>query len=130
MLPSEVKMKSYRGFRYDIFEGWRKMPEVTIDGDGYTIVFSRLSERTIDDFCDALNGYFNIWTKFRIDYTDDKGTLSITFRKPTDADKLYNMLSNIEPITFEHEGTIPAVDIARTKVETLIRSCRLTTCIS
>ncbi len=120
MLPSEVKMKSYRGYRHNVFEGWQKMPEATIIGEGYTVEFSRLSERTIDMFCDALNGWENIWTKFCCEYTDDKGKLSITVRKPEDADKLFNMLADITPLEFEHEESLSAVDIARTKMETVI----------
>ena len=120
MLPSEVKMKSYRGYRHSIFEGWQKLPEATIIGEGYTVEFSRLSESTIDMMCDALNGWFNIWTKFCCDFTDTKGKLSIIFRKPEDADKLYNLLSEIAPLEFEHEGTLSAADVARSKLETLI----------
>ena len=120
MLPSEVTMKSYRGYRHDIFEGWRKMPEATIVGEGYTVDFSRLSESTIDMMCDALNGWYSIWTKFCCELTDSKGKLSIIFRKPEDADKLYNLLSDITPLEFEHEGTLSAADVARSKIETLI----------
>ena len=120
MLPSEIKMRSYRGYHRDVFEGWRKLEEATIKGEGYTIMFSRLAERTIDMFCDALNGWYSVWTKFRCEYVDDQGKLSITVRKPEDADKLYRMLSDIQPITFEHEGTTPAVDLARARMQTLI----------
>ena len=120
MLPSEVTMKSYRGYHRDIFTGWRKMPEATIIGEGYTIEFSRLLESTIDMMCDALNGWYNIWTKFCCDFTDSKGKMSIIFRKPEDADKLYNLLSDIAPLEFEHEGTLSAADVARSKLETLI----------
>ena len=120
MLPSEVKMESYRGYRHDIYEGWKKMPESVIVGEGYTVEFSRLSERTIDMFCDALNGWHNVWTKFNLEYTDSKGKLSITVRKPEDADKLFNLMIDIKAIEFEHEGITPAVDVARTKMETLI----------
>ena len=124
MLPSEIKIRSYRGYHRDVFEGWRKMPEATIVGEGYSIEFSRLSERTIDVMCDALNGWFNVWSKFRCEYVDDKGKLSITVRKPEDADKLYRMLSDIQPIIFEHEGTTPAVDVARTRMQTIIDMIR------
>ncbi len=120
MLPSEVTMKSYRGYHQDVFEGWKKLGEATIEGEGYTVMFSRLAERTIDMFCDALNGWYTVWTKFRCEYVDQKGKLFITVRKPEDADKLYQMLSDIQPVTFEHEGTTSAVDTARTKMETLI----------
>ena len=120
MLPSEVKMKSYRGYHRDVFTGWQKMPEATIIGEGYIVEFSRLSERTIDPMCDALNGWYALWTKFCCEYTDSKGKLSIIFRKPEDADKLYQMLSDIQPITFEHEGTTPAVDVARTRMQSII----------
>ena len=120
MLPSEIKMRSYRGYHRDVFEGWRKLPEATIEGKGYTVTFLRLSERTIDMFCDALNGWYNVWTKFCCEYKDSEGTLSITVRKPEDADKLFNLLIDIKPIEFEHEGITPAVDVARTKMETLI----------
>ena len=120
MLPSEVKMKSYRGYRHNVYEGWKKLDDATISGEGYTVEFFRLSERTIDMMCDALNGCYNVWTKFCCEYKDSKGTLSITVRKPEDADKLFNLLIGIKPIEFEHEGITPAVDVARTKMETLI----------
>ena len=124
MLPSEIKMKSYRGYHRDVFEGWDKMPEATIIGEEYIVEFSRLSERTIDIMCDALNGWYNVWTKFRCEYKDRKGTLSITVRKPEDADKLYVLMDGIEPITFEHEGTTTAAEIARMRMEAVIELIR------
>ena len=120
MLPSEVKMPSYRSYFYNVFEGWKKIPEVSIVGEGYKVEFYRYSERTIDEMCDALNGWFNVWTKVRCEYSDDKGKLSITVRKPEEADKLFNLLINIQPLEFEHEETTPAVDVARGKMQTLI----------
>ena len=120
MVPSEIKMKSYRGYHRDVFEGWKKLNEATIDGEGYTVSFFRLSESTIDEMCDALNGWFNIWTKFRCEYKDEQGTLSITVRKPEDADKLFNIMVSVEPIEFEHEDRLSAVDVARSKMESLI----------
>lgn len=120
MLPSEVTMRSYRGYRHNVFEGWKKLDDTTIIGEGYTVEFFRLSESTIDMMCDALNGWYNIWSKFRCEYVDDQGKLSITVRKPEDADKLYRMLSDIQSITFEHEGTTPAVEVARTRMHTII----------
>lgn len=121
MLPSEVTMRSYRGYRHNVFEGWKKLDDTTIIGEGYTVEFFRLSESTIDMMCDALNGWYNIWTKFLCEYSDSKGKLSIIFRKPDDADKLYNLLSDIAPLEFEHEGTLSAADVARSKLETLIK---------
>ena len=112
MLPSEIKMRSYRGYHRDVFEGWRKLAAATIEGEGYTITFSRLGERTIDMFCDALNGWYTVWTKFRCEYVDKQGTLSITVRKPEDADKLFNIMVSVEPIEFEHEDRLSAVDAA------------------
>ncbi len=120
MLPSEVKMKSYRGYRHNVPDGWKKLEEATINADTYKVEFFRLCERTIDPMCDALNGYYSTWTKFLCEYADEHGKLSIIVRKPEDADKLYRMLTDIQPVTFEYEGTIPAVDVARTKMETLI----------
>lgn len=120
MLPSEVKMKSYRGCHRDVFTGWQKMPEATIIGEGYIVEFSRLFERTIDPMCDALNGWYALWTKFCCEYTDSKGKLSIIFRKPEDADKLYSMLADVTPLEFEYEDTLSAADVARSKIETLI----------
>ena len=120
MLPSEIKMKSYCGYRRNVFEGWKKLDDATIVGKEYTVSFFRLSERTIDMMCDALNGWFNNWTKFRCEYTDKQGTLSITVRKTEDADRLFNMLTDIRPVEFEHEEIMPAADVARTKMETLI----------
>ena len=120
MFPSEVKIKSNYGYRYNVFEGWKKLLEAAIYGDGYTVEFYRLSERTIDRNCDALNGWYNIWTKFLCEYSDSKGRLSITVRKSEDADRLFRMLSDIEPVEFEHEGIIPGCEVARTRMETLI----------
>ena len=124
MFPSEITMKSYRGYRNDIFEGWKKLDDATIAGEGYIVEFFRLSERTIDMMCDALNGWYGIWTKFRCEYTDSKGTLSITVRKPEDADKLFILLDGITPVEFEHEDPMPAVDVARTKLEAVIEMIR------
>ena len=120
MLPSQIKMNSYRGYRHNVPDGWKKLEDATIIADDYTVEFYRLSERTIDWMCDALNAYYSVWTKFLCEYSDRQGTLSITVRKPEDADKLYKMLVDIEPIVFEHEGNISAVDVARTKMQTLI----------
>ncbi len=124
MLPSEIKMKSYTGYHNDVFEGWKKLDDATIVGEGYRIEFFRLSERTIDMMCDALNGWHNIWTKFCCEYTDSKGKLSITVSKPEDADKLFRMLEDVKPVEFEHEDPMPAVSVARTKLETLIELIR------
>ncbi len=124
MLPSEVKMECSRGYRNEIYEGWKKLNAATILGEEYKIDFYRLSERTIELFCDALNGWYNVWTKFRCEYSDRKGKLVIIVRKPEDADKLFRILSDITPITFEHEGTMSAVDVARNKMETLINLIR------
>ena len=104
MLPSEVKMTTYHGYRSEIITGWHTMLDATITGEGYTVEFSRLSERTIDMFCDALNGWYSLWTKFKCEYTDSEGKLSIIVRKPEDADKLYNLLSCITPVEFPSSG--------------------------
>ena len=124
MLPSEITLKSFRGYRNNIFEGWKKLDEATIAGEGYTVEFHRLSECTIDMTCDALNGWRNTWTKFCCEYKDNQGTLSISVWKPEDADRLYTIMKGIKPIEFEHEGTTPAVDVARTKMETMINIIR------
>ncbi len=102
MLPSEIKLKSYYGYHRNIFEGWQKLPDATITAEGYTVEFSRLSERTIDRMCDALNGWYNIWTKFCCEYTDGKGTLSITVRKPEAAPPLHPTiyLSSLSELIF------------------------------
>ncbi len=113
MFPSAITLNSYYGYYDEIFAGWKKLDEATIKGDGYTVDFYRLSERTIDPMCDALNGWENIWTKFRCEYKDQKGTIAITVHKPEDADKLFNML-------FENERGEIAVDTARTKLEKLV----------
>ena len=119
-LPSEIKMKSCSGYRKNVYEGWKKLDAATIAGEGYKVEFFRLSERTIDRMCDALNGWYNIWTKFRCEYEDSKGTLSITVRKPEDADKISKAMTDLQPVTFEHEGTLSATAVARIKMESLI----------
>lgn len=120
MLPSAIEMKGSSGYRKNVFEGWKKLDEATITGDGYKVEFFRLSERTIDRMCDALNGWYNVWTKFRCEYEDAKGSLSITVRKPEDADKISRAMTNLHPVTFEHEGTMAVADVARTKLESII----------
>jgi hypothetical protein len=103
-----------------VFEGWKKLEGATIEGEGYKVEFSRLSERTIDRMCDSLNGYYNIWTKFLCEYSDAKGQLSIAVRKPEEADKIFKAMSDIQPLTFEHEGTMSPAEVARTRFETII----------
>ena len=120
MLPSEIRTKSYTGYRNDVFAGWMKLDDATIIGDGYKVEFYRLSERTIDIMCDALNGWYNVWTKFRCEYTDSKGTLSVTLHNPEDADKLFTILENVKPLVFEHEGTVCSACVARSKMGAII----------
>ena len=120
MLPSAIEMKGSSGYRKNVFEGWKKLDEATITGEGYKVEFFRLSERTIDRMCDALNGWYNVWTKFRCEYTDSKGVLSITVSKPEDADKISRAMTDLQPVTFEHEGTTAVANVARTKIEALI----------
>ena len=119
-IPSSIKLKAFSGYRKNIFEGWKKLEDSTIAGEGYKVEFYRLSERTIDRMCDALNGWYNVWTKFRCDYEDTKGTLSIVVRKPEEADKIFKIMSDIQPLSFEHEGTISVPDVARLKMESII----------
>ena len=57
-LPSAIEMKSCSGYRKNVFEGWKKLDEATISGEGYKVEFFRLSEKTIDRMCDALNGWY------------------------------------------------------------------------
>ena len=119
-LPSAIEMKSCSGYRKNVFEGWKKLDDATITGEGYKVEFFRLSEKTIDRMCDALNGWYNVWTKFRCDFQDAKGTLTITVRQPEEADKISIAMSDLQPVTFEHEGALSAADIARIKMESLI----------
>lgn len=119
-LPSEIKMKSCSGYRKNVFEGWKKLDAATITGNGYKVEFFRLSERTIDRMCDALNGWYNVWTKFRCDYSDSKGTLSIIVRKPEEADRLFRAMTDLQPVVFENEDTLSVADVARIKMESII----------
>ena len=119
-MPSAIKLKSYSGYRKNVFEGWMKLDDATIVGEGYKVEFFRLSERTIDRMCDALNGWHNIWTKFRCEYTDAKGKLSITVRNPDEADKIFKAMSCLQPVSFEHEDTLAVADVARIKLESII----------
>ena len=118
--PSAIKLKAFSGYRKNIFEGWKRLDEATITGEGYKVEFYRLSERTIDRMCDALNGWYNVWTKFRCEYEDAKGTLTVTIRKPEDADKIFKIMADIQPVSFEHEGTLSIANVARIKMESLI----------
>ena len=120
MIPSSIKLKAFSGYRKNIFEGWKKLEDSTIAGKGYKVEFYRLSERTIDRMCDALNGWYNVWTKFRCDYEDEKGSLSIVVREPEEADKIFKIMSDIQPLSFEHEGTLSVPDVARIKMESII----------
>ncbi len=119
-LPSAIEMKSYSGYRKNVFEGWKKLDEATISGEGYKVEFFRLSEKTIDRMCDALNGWYNVWTKFRCDFQDAKGTLTITVRQPEEADKISRAMCNLQSVVFEHEDSLSVADVARTKMESLI----------
>ncbi len=119
-LPSEVKLKTYSGYHENVFEGWKKLDDATIRGDGYKVEFSRLSVRKIDQMCDALNGWYNIWTKFLCEYTDAKGTLSVVVQKAEEADKLSKLMTDLKPIRFEHEDPLSEAEVARIKLESLI----------
>ena len=110
----------FQTFLFFLLSITSSLPNHRIIGEGYKVEFYRLSERTIDRMCDALNGWYNVWTKFRCDYEDEKGTLSIVVCKPEEADKILKIMSDIQPLSFEREGTLSVPDVARIKMESII----------
>ena len=121
MKPSEIKLKSSGGYYSQVTVGWEKLEDADIHGKGYKVEFYRLSCRTIDPNCDALNGWHNVWADFCCVYEDEKGKLYINVRKSEDADKIYKIMSDVEASVFEHEDILTAAEVARTKMEAIIR---------
>lgn len=119
--PSEVRTPGTSGFMRDVREGWKDLKAATIEGDGFKVEFSRYADRTIDPMCDALNGWYYSWRNdFECKYTDAQGELTLRTYKPEEADRLFDIMTNIEPVTFEHEGSLTAAEVARAGMEALI----------
>ena len=120
--PSEVRTPSTDGFMRHTQDGWKPLKASTIEGDGFKVEFSRYAERTIDPMCDALNGWYYAWQNdFECKYTDKNGELTLRTRKPEEADRLFDIMTNVQPVTFEHEGTMTAAEVARAGMEALIQ---------
>lgn len=90
--PSEVPLISSSGYYKEVFEGWRKLESSSIKGDGFTVLFERYGERTIDRMCDALNGWYTMWTKYRITFSDKKGKIAVVTKTNENADKIFSMV--------------------------------------
>jgi hypothetical protein len=120
--PSEIRTPSADGFSRHMSEGWKPLKDATIEGDGYKVEFSRYADKTIDPMCDALNGWHYAWQNdFNCTYTDSKGKLELRLDKPEDADRLFDIMTNIQPVTFEHEGSMTATEVARAGMEAMIQ---------
>ena len=120
--PSEVRTPSTDGFMHHTQDGWKPLKASTIEDDGFKVEFSRYAERTIDPMCDALNGWHYAWQNdFECKYTDKNGELTLRTQKPEEADRLFDIMTNVQPVTFEHEGTMAAAEVARAGMQALIQ---------
>ena len=109
--PSEITYRTHTGYRKHLPTGWVNFPEATIHGDGYDIKFYRLSEVTCDRNNDALNGYRNVWTKFRASLIVNGTEINnIVIKTVEDADKLFTIFGKAKTTVDESEGTITALE--------------------
>ena len=114
--PSEIRTPSADGFSRHMSEGWKPLKDATIEGDGYKVEFSRYADKTIDTMCDALNGWYYIWRDdFNCTYTSGKSKLELRLDKPEDADRLFDIMTDTQPIPFEHEDSMTPAEVARNK---------------
>lgn len=107
-------------YRKDCFTGWKKMESSSFSRDGFSVVFECYGEADIEMFCDALNGWFTKWTKYKITYKDKKGEISITVKKISDADKLFDLVNKASAGHLEHEEVWTAADTARGCLESIV----------
>lgn len=99
-------------FRKNIKEGWTKND--TIIGDGFTINTYRYAEATIDPNCDALNGWYTTFTKFKFELIVGNDKDVIIVNRKADADKLYTIFDKITETNFGAEGYTTASENAIT----------------
>ncbi len=118
--PSAIIIATIYTFFKNALNGWVKLNDATINGDGFKVEFYRLFERTIDRNCDALNGWHSIkTTKFLCELTIGDTTKSLVVNTEKDADKLFEIFSKIEKQDFEEEGIMEASEVASTTFDTL-----------
>lgn len=118
--PSAIIIATIFGFFNDIINGWVKLNDATIIGEGFTVEFYRLFERTIDRNCDALNGWYSFkTTKFLMKLTIDGETKELMVTTENDADKLFEIFKSIETVDFGEDGIMTAKEIANTKFEAI-----------
>ena len=117
--PTEAYVPHGNGFYSGTPDGWVTLHDSTINGDGFSITFSRLVHRTIDRYCDALNGYYVEKTDlFDAEFTSDTYSERITCDGKS-ADKLYAIFSNIKPYDADDDDAVSAKDVAITSFRTL-----------
>lgn len=117
--PSMVPLPSYSGYRKNIFEGWRIIESSTIKREEYTVEFIRHSSKTIDDMCDALNGWYNVWDDYEIVFTDKIGKILYPTSKNDTADMIFEMVMQRTHRDPKDEGT-EAEDV-RTMFQNIVR---------
>ena len=117
--PSAIILATICTFYRNVFTGWKLLEDATINGDGFTVNFYRLGERTIDTNCDALNGWHTIWTKYLIELITKNGKREMVVSKGETADKLFNLFKNVGTINFDEEGEISAREHAEIAFDSL-----------
>lgn len=117
--PSAIILATIYTFFNKVFTGWKKLEDATIHGDGFTVNFYRLTERTIDHNCDALNGWRTVWTKYLVELITPYGKKTVTLNDGKTADKFFNILKNVTAFEWEGEGTVSASENAEITFDSL-----------
>ena len=105
--PSEAPIKGSSGLRKNVFTGWKHIESSTITRREFEVTFDCYGEPTIDMFCDALNGWYTTWTRWRATFSNGKETIQITTHKRDVIDRLFEIINAIGPDSdpeFSEEG--------------------------
>ena len=95
MKPSTINYPVRVGYRTKLPHGYVNF--ATINGDGFTVNFARISDVTCDRNNDALNGYYNVWGDFIFTLViNGKEVATLTCKNIESADKLFTMISEIK----------------------------------
>ena len=105
--PSAAPIKGSSGYHKNVFTGWKHIESSTITRREFEVTFDCYGEATIDTSCDALNGWYTIWTMWRATFSNGKEVIQVTTRKRDVIDRLFEVINSIGPDSdpeFSEEG--------------------------
>ena len=115
--PSMAPIRGDSGYRRNIKEGWKPVESSTITRTGFEVKFEAYGEAAIDVFCDAMNGWYTEWTKWRATFSNGSTTIQVTTRRKDTIDRLFEVIVAVGP---DSDPEFSEEELARSYFERIV----------